>query len=306
MSMPVLRYGTRSLEVEVQSRPLPVTGRSCFDSRRRRVQISGTRVVSGRISASSELAWTGTGPVEARNAEGATESRSKDGGPFSMTGYLDDRLMDAVNTAGGPVRQIVLMTDGTDTRPYRLNWPSPCVIFDLSPVHMHDTTLRKMADDNDDEDWGQKLSRMGYSGEKPSVWVLEMRNAFFEGCLKKILPVASSFLMKDSLFMGVVPATICTEVETRACLKRLFASNGFLAEFEVHRMVESQWTVEGSGKETSNLSEPLLVFFSTRQLRLSDSQVEFARMQIMMAEEAGDEDGFEDAWFALRSEYYRS
>lgn len=126
---------------------------------------------------------------------------------------------------------------------------------------------------------------------------------------------------------------LCVQVETRACLKRLFASNGFLAEFEVHRMVESQWTVEGSGKETSNLSEPLLVFFSTRQLRLSDSQVgnkgvlgmsfclfgiffefselkcqylsydgdaleqvEFARMQIMMAEEAGDEDGFEDAW----------
>lgn len=43
------------------------------------------------------------------------------------------------------LEQIVLMTDGTDTRPYRLNWPSPCVIFDLSPVHMHDTTLRKMA-----------------------------------------------------------------------------------------------------------------------------------------------------------------
>ncbi|KAG6555958.1 hypothetical protein Mapa_001898 [Marchantia paleacea] len=318
MSMPVLRYGTCSFEV--RSRLLLVTGGSHFNSRRQRIQISRRRVVSGRTSATFDLAWTGTGSVEAvtaRNGEGETGSRSKDDGPFSITGYMDDRLMDAVNTASGTVRQIVLMTDGTDTRPYRLNWPSPCVIFDLSPVHMHDATLRKMTasglsvprscllqhvstdfslDDSDDEDWGQKLSRMGYSGEKPSVWVLEMRNVLFEGCLKKILPVASSFLMKDSVFMGVVPATICTEVEIRAYLSRLFATNGFLAEFEVHRRVESLWTLGGSAKETSNLSEPLFLSFSARQLRLSDSQVEFARMQIMMAEEAGDEEGFEDAW----------
>lgn len=30
-------------------------------------------------------------------------------------------------------QQVILLTDGMDTRPYRLNWPTSTIIFDISP-----------------------------------------------------------------------------------------------------------------------------------------------------------------------------
>ncbi|MQM20153.1 hypothetical protein Taro_053168 [Colocasia esculenta] len=47
------------------------------------------------------------------------------------TKFIDDKLLNMA-TGVDDVKQIVLLTDGFDTRPYRLKWPSRTVIFDIS------------------------------------------------------------------------------------------------------------------------------------------------------------------------------
>ncbi|GKU86864.1 hypothetical protein SLEP1_g1335 [Rubroshorea leprosula] len=47
------------------------------------------------------------------------------------TKFIDDRLFRTVNHIAG-LKQVVLLTDGMDTRPHRLNWPSSTIIFDVS------------------------------------------------------------------------------------------------------------------------------------------------------------------------------
>lgn len=41
--------------------------------------------------------------------------------------------------------QVVLLTDGMDTRPYRLSWPPSTVIFDLSPERVFRSAAEKLA-----------------------------------------------------------------------------------------------------------------------------------------------------------------
>ncbi|KAL2621240.1 hypothetical protein R1flu_001445 [Riccia fluitans] len=238
---------------------------------------------------------------------------SMEGEKADTAEYLDNELSKLLYVGSDPVRQIVILTDKTDTRPFRLTWPSPSVIFAVAPVQATDAALKEVAasglkakkhllvqyisedfaaDENDNEDWGEKLLRVGYRGDRPSVWLLEMQNDLFQGYLQKILPVASSLLMKDSAFIGVIPASSSSEVETQEQLRKLFASHGFLAELRTFGTPES--LDEKEGEETHVRS--LFVTFYTRQLRLSDPQVEYARMQIMAAEEEGDEEGFIDAW----------
>lgn len=40
--------------------------------------------------------------------------------------------------------QVVLLTDGMDTRPYRLNWPRSTMIFDISPQEVFEITTQKL------------------------------------------------------------------------------------------------------------------------------------------------------------------
>lgn len=40
--------------------------------------------------------------------------------------------------------QVVLLTDGMDTRPYRLNWPRSTMIFDISPQKVFEMTTQKL------------------------------------------------------------------------------------------------------------------------------------------------------------------
>jgi O-methyltransferase involved in polyketide biosynthesis len=40
--------------------------------------------------------------------------------------------------------QIVLLSDGMDTRPYRLNWPRLSVIYDLSPERVHELGTKRL------------------------------------------------------------------------------------------------------------------------------------------------------------------
>lgn len=40
--------------------------------------------------------------------------------------------------------QVVFLTDGMDTRPYRINWPASTVLFDVSPDRIFRRSLQKL------------------------------------------------------------------------------------------------------------------------------------------------------------------
>lgn len=40
--------------------------------------------------------------------------------------------------------QVVLLTDGMDTRPYRLRWPMSTIMFDISPDHVFKRAARDL------------------------------------------------------------------------------------------------------------------------------------------------------------------
>ncbi|KAL8100574.1 hypothetical protein AgCh_032722 [Apium graveolens] len=48
------------------------------------------------------------------------------------TKFIDDRLLTEVKNIDG-AKQVALLTDGMDTRPYRFNWPKSTIVFDISP-----------------------------------------------------------------------------------------------------------------------------------------------------------------------------
>ncbi|KAL3680833.1 hypothetical protein R1sor_023789 [Riccia sorocarpa] len=267
------------------------------------------RRISSHTVAASGVAGADQSRVKGEKAE-TVEAKAEEN-PAAK--HLNNELSNLLYAGSDPVRQIVILTDTVDTRPFQLSWPSPSVIFAVAPGHAQDASLKEMAasvlkipksqlvqyipedfaaDDNEDEGWGEKLLRVGYRGDKPSVWLLEMRNSFSNTHLQKVLPVASSLMMKDSAFIGAIPASSSSEVETREQLRKLFAAHGFLVEFRKFRIPQSS-----AGKDGKVILDgSVLLTFSTRQLRLSDPQVEYATMQIMAAEEEGDEEGFTDAW----------
>lgn len=42
------------------------------------------------------------------------------------------------------ILQVVLLTDGMDTRPYRLNWPNSTIIYDISPERIFKNSAKKL------------------------------------------------------------------------------------------------------------------------------------------------------------------
>lgn len=42
------------------------------------------------------------------------------------------------------ILQVVLLTDGMDTRPYRINWPLSTVVFDVSPESIFRSSTQKL------------------------------------------------------------------------------------------------------------------------------------------------------------------
>lgn len=42
------------------------------------------------------------------------------------------------------IGQVVLLTDGMDTRPYRLSWPTSTIIFDISPESVFKRAAQKL------------------------------------------------------------------------------------------------------------------------------------------------------------------
>ncbi|KAI3975743.1 hypothetical protein MKX01_023169 [Papaver californicum] len=61
------------------------------------------------------------------------------------TKFIDDKLLDTM-TKMDELRQVVLFTDGMDTRPYRLKWPNSTVMFHVSTKQVYIAASQKLKD----------------------------------------------------------------------------------------------------------------------------------------------------------------
>ncbi|KAL8143052.1 hypothetical protein V2J09_016084 [Rumex salicifolius] len=222
------------------------------------------------------------------------------------TKFIDDQLLSATRDVDGP-KQVVLLTDGMDTRPYRLSWPNSTLIFDISPGKVYQETAQKLKDAGariaktcflihvplESSDIQQELYRKGFNGNRPSVWALQGLPLMTLAGLEDVLFNVSSLAMKDSVMVGELPAWFAeSEFVMKSSrdgwVEKLFLSHGF--RFNV---IAYEEMARSLGRELQ-LGDPDQLVFSGEHLRHSDAQMEIWRSEFQRMEEEGDEDGFED------------
>ncbi|XP_020583496.1 uncharacterized protein LOC110026741 isoform X5 [Phalaenopsis equestris] len=181
------------------------------------------------------------------------------------TKFIDDKILDEISSLQ-ELRQVVLLTDGMDTRPYRLNWPRSTVIYDISPEAVFKEACGKL------QVQGLPLTSL----------------ADFED----ILSTVSCLAIKDSLFVGEFPGRLLgTELDNKLAIERwmenLFLNHGFRVNVVNYDEVARNVPCGVEGKAFN-------VLFAARQLRLSDAQMETWRSYMERIDEEGDEEGFEE------------
>ncbi|XP_020089842.1 uncharacterized protein LOC109711291 isoform X2 [Ananas comosus] len=181
------------------------------------------------------------------------------------TKYIDDKLLNFVSRSDD-LRQIVLLTDGMDTRPLRMNWPRSSILYDVSPERIFKVTSQRF------KGVGAKVSR---------------------GCLLIHIPVESSNLLESFYrngFNGGRSSIWALQTAKKERLEKLFMTYGFRVTVVDYEEVakEMHFSLDAP-LETSNS-----VLFVAEQLRLSDAQMEIWRTHFERIEEEGDEEGFEE------------
>ncbi|KAG9443820.1 hypothetical protein H6P81_015160 [Aristolochia fimbriata] len=218
------------------------------------------------------------------------------------TKYIDDKLLSAMNQME-ELRQVVLLTDGMDTRAYRVNWPRSTVIFDVSPERVFKVASEKL------EGIGAKVSKTclllhvplessdmagdlygkGFSGNRPSLWVLQGLPILTLESLTETIFVVSSLAMKGSILLGELPLSLAeTDPGAKEWIEKLFIRNGFQVSFITYEEVARNWGREPPLGDYEN------VLFVAKQLRLSDDQMESWRREFLRMDEDADEEGFEE------------
>ncbi|PKU86755.1 uncharacterized protein LOC110104429 isoform X2 [Dendrobium catenatum] len=221
------------------------------------------------------------------------------------TKFIDDKILDEISRLE-ELRQIVLLTDGMDTRPYRLNWPRFTVIYDISPEAVFEAAYGKLQGGGakvsktcmmihaslESYDLQTLLQRKGFSGHKPSLWALQGLPLATLAEFEDILSTVSSLAMKGCLFIGELPGCLLgTELDnklaTQRWMEKLFLNHGFRVSVVNYDEVARNVLGGPEGK-------PINVLFVARQLRLSDAQMEAWRSHVERIDEEGDEEGFEE------------
>ncbi|KAF1002669.1 O-methyltransferase 1, chloroplastic [Apium graveolens] len=221
------------------------------------------------------------------------------------TKFIDDRLLTEVKNIDG-VKQVVLLTDGMDTRPYRLNWPKSTVVFDISPDNVFKRAAQKL------EDVGAKISKncllihvpeqssnmeqlcsKGFTGNTPSLWVYQGFPVINLEHFKQTLSLVSSLAMKGCLFLGEMPVWLAeTEIGMKCTrnewLDKLFMTYGFKVNIIAHDEVARTYSKNLVPGEYNSL------LFVAEHLRFSDDQMETWRGVYQRLEEEADEEGFEE------------
>ncbi|XP_074577453.1 O-methyltransferase 1, chloroplastic [Curcuma longa] len=214
------------------------------------------------------------------------------------TKFIDDNLLSMIGTTED-LRQIVLLTDGMDTRPYRLNWPRSSVIFDISPQSVFNIASQKLKEAGakvsrncislhvplESTDLQLALCERGYNGNKPSLWAIQGLPMSTMTNLIDILSLVSSSAMKGSIFLGELPTSLAVEssqIEAkdnrRDRIQRLLVSHGF----RVNATSSDYESDDGS------------LLFIAEQLQFSDAQMEIWRTHLERIEDEGDEEGFDE------------
>ncbi|KAL3838376.1 hypothetical protein ACJIZ3_022967 [Penstemon smallii] len=222
------------------------------------------------------------------------------------TKFIDDKLLDIMKKNDG-LRQVVLLTDGMDTRPYRINWPASSVIFDVSPDRIFTSSSQKLQDvgakiprsclylhvSSETSNIQQVLRMKGFNGARPSLWVLQGFPIMTLADFKGILDAVGSLSMKGSLFLGELPVWLGeTEIGVKSTMMRwmdkLFMTHGLRVA-----IIKYDEVAKDNGKELTT-DDSRHILFVAEQLQFSDDQMEIWRREFQRIEEEGDEEGFEE------------
>ncbi|XP_075490182.1 O-methyltransferase 1, chloroplastic isoform X2 [Primulina tabacum] len=220
------------------------------------------------------------------------------------TKFIDDKLVNVMRT-NEELRQVVLMTDGMDTRPYKLNWPASTVLFDVSPERIFKQSVQKLEDvgakiprrclllhvPSETSDIQQHLQSKGFNGSRPSVWVFQGFPILSLANFKDILNVVSNLATKGCLLFGEMPVWLGdiengTTSTTR--IDKLFMGHGLRVE-----LLDYEEVAHNLGKELAG-DRYINTLFVAEKLQYSDDQMSFWRTELQRIEEEGDEEGFEE------------
>ncbi|EOA21383.1 hypothetical protein CARUB_v10001744mg [Capsella rubella] len=141
------------------------------------------------------------------------------------TKFIDDKLLEIAKRIDG-LKQVVLFTDGMDTRPYRLNWPTSTMIFDVSPEKVFEIASDKLQGVGARIPKGclffhipvepgnieQHLRSKGFSGNRPSIWALQGLPLESQSGFEAILSAISSLAMNECYLIGEFPTNITLQV----------------------------------------------------------------------------------------------
>ncbi|KAL0457912.1 UNVERIFIED_CONTAM: O-methyltransferase 1, chloroplastic [Sesamum latifolium] len=222
------------------------------------------------------------------------------------TKFIDDKLLSIIQNNDG-LRQVVLLTDGMDTRPHRLNWPASTMLFDVSPDRIFRRSIKKLEEVGakiprsclfihvpyETSDIQQLLRNKGFNGARPSLWVFQGLPIMTLANFKDILGAVSSLAMKGCLFFGELPSWLVeTEIGVKSTrtkwMDKLFVSHGLKV-----KMIKHDEVARNLGKESAP-GDHKNILFVAEQLQFSDDQMEIWRREFQRIEEEGDEEGFEE------------
>ncbi|KAH7518580.1 hypothetical protein FEM48_Zijuj09G0186500 [Ziziphus jujuba var. spinosa] len=139
------------------------------------------------------------------------------------TKFIDDKLLRTVNHIDG-LKQVVLLLDGMDTRPYRLSWPTSTIIFDVSPKRVFKRAAEKLERfvvcvgaklprsclflhvPLKSSNLQQSLRAKGFKSNQPSIWAIQGLPLMTLRSFEEILLVVSCLAMNGSFFVGELPS----------------------------------------------------------------------------------------------------
>ncbi|KAF8065520.1 MTS1 [Scenedesmus sp. PABB004] len=180
------------------------------------------------------------------------------------TRYIDESLLNAmaatnVNTiASGDYRQVVLLGDGLDCRPFRLPWPPGTLLFLVAPAEVHAAAeallaaapapahvprgclLRRVpldlgaaacAGDGGGSVFAAALARGGFRADRLSVWALQGLHGLGlgAGALRALLAEVADGAAFHSLLVGELPGPL-----RRGDAANLLAEAGLLGAVYAH------------------------------------------------------------------------
>ncbi|XP_057535926.1 O-methyltransferase 1, chloroplastic [Amaranthus tricolor] len=222
------------------------------------------------------------------------------------TRFIDDTLLQTLRNTE-ELKQVVLLTDGADTRAYRLTWPNFTLIFDISRVRIYCEVSQKLRDigaqinrtclllhvSSESSNIAEELRKKGFNGNRPSLWVLQGLPLTTLANFEDVLCAVGSLAMKGSLVIGELPAWLAgtdfeQKISQREWMHTLFMRHGFQVQ-----MIDCEDVAKSLGRKLSRETSSNMLFVA-EHLRFSDDQMEMWQREFQMAEEDGDEEGFED------------